>query len=416
MATTGGLIKLGTTLTLSTGVAAALAYTAYTHQPSKTLLTTWNQCTSSHAKSNSSWAIIDSALCILLPLFHQARADLVSTGLFSLSLSGIFPLIAHSTYIALSPNARISFLSAALPALAAAMFFIGGGIIAAGPYVILYALGSLLFLFKRASFSPLPTRALGVTIHNITLFLYFAAGFALMLFDPRGDKWYKAFIAILLIPLGVLNLPSLAGGFKIPNNEIDVREGIASYTAGDLSSAFESTWSSYRRVGLASAIFYWYGIGRIGNAFYYEPPSTLTDVSLNSLLTFIGTSTALLSLIAIERLTFRASASSIKTVPNTNVPRNTKTMVTTVTEQTARAHPFTGQMPSKVDLECEKAVARAPAGHPVAEVGWKGTAFAFLLGGPGMAACFWWARGEEEAGWKARREWREIQALTSKKE
>ncbi|CAD6937329.1 unnamed protein product [Tilletia controversa] len=417
MANTAGIVKLAFTLAASVGVALALAYASYSYQPSGTILSTWKHCNwpnlQKGSSSNSAGNIIDSSLCVVLPLFKQARSDLHSVGLFSLALSGIMPLVAHSTYVAISPNSRISFISGALPALAALAVFIGGGVVAAGPYVIFYTLGSLLYLSKRASLAPLPTRAIGVHLLNVILFLYVGAGFCIMLLEPTGGRWYKAVIALVLVPLALLNLPTISGGSRVPNNEVDVRKGLTAYSAGDLSSAFERTWSSYRRVGLASAIFYWYGIGRVANALYLERPVKLNDVSFNSLLTFIGTSTALLALVTIERLTFRAQASTLE-LKALNL--DTKMVVSQVTQQTPIPHPLTGAQPSKVDLECEKAVARAPAGHPIAEVGLKGTAFALLLGGPGLAACFWWARGEEEAGWKSRKEWREIQALSSKKQ
>lgn len=78
--------------------------------------------------------------------------------------------------------------------------------------------------------------------------------------------------------------------------------------------------------------------------------------------------------------------------------------------------PLTGAARPALDLECERAIARAPAGQPYLERGWKGTALSTLLGGPGFAAAMWWARGEEEAGWKARKAWRETVAVEGKKQ
>ncbi|KAK0536839.1 hypothetical protein OC842_001852 [Tilletia horrida] len=424
MVTAAGTAQLGLTLATSAAAAAGIAYAAHEHlRVSATLPALWQGCnwpTGHHSSSSGSgtnpYAIIDSSLCLALPLYRLTRTDLLSVGAFSLALSGLLPLFAFYSYTAISPNARASFLSTGLTLFAAASHFLGAGFLAAGPVVLLYALGTALFFAKRASLTPLPTRPLGAHLVNILLSVYLFAGLGIMFLNPQGAKWYNCFLALLLVPLALLNLPTIAAGQRTPQSEADVRKALSTFSAGELSAAFERTWASYRRIGLVSGILYWYGIGRITNALLFRRATSINDATFHSLLSFAGTSVALLALVAIDRLTARARASDITTQPLPNTPANTKTVLSQVTEQTPRAHPLTGKQPSKLDLECERAIARAPAGHPIVELGIKGTTIATLLGGPGLAAAFWWARGEEEAGWKARREWREIQALASKKQ
>ncbi|KAL9936189.1 hypothetical protein V8E36_005031 [Tilletia maclaganii] len=433
MVTTLGAAKLALTLTASLGTAAALAYIAYTtHQPvsstvlvvhlthsqSGTIAATWKSCNwPAGNQPGNNYAVIDSTLCLALPLFRLLQSDLLTIGSLSLAFSGLLPLLTHLSYVAISPNARLGFLTTTTPIFVVASHFIGAGILAAGPLVILYTIGSLFYFARTSHLAPIPTPAIGAYVLNSLLFIYSIAAFGIMYFNPDGPNWYKCFLALLLVPAALLNLPTITSGYKVARTQADVRQSLSTYTASEVSSGFERTWSSYRRFGFISSVFYWYGIGRIANAFIYERASLhLNDASLHSLLTFTGLSTALLALISIERLTYRPRASSIASTRIFTVPANTKTEVSQVDEQRALVHPLTGREPGKLELECEAAIARAPAGYPIVEIGWKGTALAALLGGPGLAACFWWARGEEEAGWKSRREWREVQALASKKQ
>jgi hypothetical protein len=66
-------------------------------------------------------------------------------------------------------------------------------------------------------------------------------------------------------------------------------------------------------------------------------------------------------------------------------------------------------------MECDKAIAKAPAGSPWLEKTTTGFIVASLVGGPGFAASMWWCSGEEELGWKARKSWRETVAVDGKK-
>ncbi|KAK0548805.1 hypothetical protein OC845_003424 [Tilletia horrida] len=444
MVVASGAAKLALTLGLSVGTAAALAYSAYSayHQPNSFLYSHWSQSTwpapptppGAKPGPTTYLTLIDSTLELILPVFKLIRIDLLSTGLFSLALSGILPLATHFTYLAISPNPRLSFLTASLAYLTALVHFLGGGIFTSGPLTLLYTLGALLFFFSnRSQLTPLPTAAAGAHLVNLIVALHLLSALGFMLLDVEGSNWYKCFLGLVILPIALVYLPTLAttGSRTAPQSQVDVRRELALYSPGELASAFERTWSSYRRIGLASAILYWYGIGRLGNHFLlvasqynYEIPAVLhsgafklNDAAFHSLLTFLGNSVALLAIITVERLTLRAKASELKADQITeNLPKGTKAIVSRVTEQHPIPHPLTGQERSKVDLECEKAVARAPAGHPILELGVRGTVLALLLGGPGLAAGFWWARGEEESGWKARREWREVQALASKKQ
>lgn len=78
-------------------------------------------------------------------------------------------------------------------------------------------------------------------------------------------------------------------------------------------------------------------------------------------------------------------------------------------------HPLTGKPVPKLHLDCQKAIALAPAGNPSLERGSWQPVVAGIIGGPGLALALWWSGGEEEAGWLARRAWRETSAVRSVK-
>lgn len=81
------------------------------------------------------------------------------------------------------------------------------------------------------------------------------------------------------------------------------------------------------------------------------------------------------------------------------------------TDSTAASSNSTGTSAEDLNtnLLLSRALDRAPAGFPWAEVGWKGTLLSTLVGGPGFAVGMHAARGEEEEGWRCRREWREVE-------
>lgn len=87
----------------------------------------------------------------------------------------------------------------------------------------------------------------------------------------------------------------------------------------------------------------------------------------------------------------------------------------TVRTLSSPVHPLTGRATPKLTLDCQKAISLAPAGNPTLERGTWQPFVAAIIGGPGLALALWWSGGEEEAGWLARRAWRETSAVQSQK-
>ncbi|KAN0061503.1 hypothetical protein ACQY0O_006350 [Thecaphora frezii] len=332
---------------------------------------------------------LDNFFCLIVPFFKQAVATRTNLGALTLLGSIMSPLVARLTYQAVSPNRKTVLFSGVWIFLIAALGqLLGFGMVASALGIVVYTLGSYL-TFKRTStaVAPVPTAPGSIYLCNLVLLLLGPMLVGMMYFDAESSNWFWTqtafqFYPVLLLPVVIVSLTT-----PLITTEKQARDELRCWDAEGVSYSFERTWGNYRKFGGLSAIMYWYGLNQIIGA-AWAGELTYDDATHFFVFDIAGTLLTLVSLVAVERLTVRSKASQ---------------------------HPLTGAARSPLDVECDKAIDRAPAGSPWLEKTWAGFALVSLVAGPGCAAALWWCSGEEELGWKARKAWREAVAVEGKK-
>lgn len=333
--------------------------------------------------------LLDNTLCTTMGFFQRSMQKRLNVGLFSIMIAFTLPLSYRLCFQAVSPN-RKSILNSG--------FFlvplnIVGAALGLGPWSCIFF--SLVYLpaayssmkVSKASVLPVPTPASNIYVANL-LHVAMGATAAITVFaNPAGALWHHA--ALLIQFAGLAYLPVAWVSFRTPkvNDEATSRSIIRHYDAEGVSYAFERTWSYYRKMAAFSAFIYWYGLNRVIRGYWLQGES-FDAVSVFWIGDISGAALATILLVVAERLTFRSKDT---------------------------VHPISGKPRSPLDVEGDKAIAKAPAGSPWLEKTTTGLVLAALVGGPGFAASMWWCSGEEELGWKARKSWREAIAVDGKK-
>ncbi|SNX83138.1 uncharacterized protein MEPE_01844 [Melanopsichium pennsylvanicum] len=333
--------------------------------------------------------LLDNTLCATMGFIRRSTQKRLNVGLFAIMISFTLPLSYRLCFQAVSPN-RKSALNAGIFLVLLNVIGAAAGI---GPWsCIFFALVYLPAAYSsmkssKASVPPVPTPASNIYTANF-LHLAMGATAAICIFaDASGALWNHA--ALLVQFAGFAYLPIAYVSFRTPkvNDEATSRNVIRRYDAEGVSYAFERTWSYYRKMAAFSAFIYWYGLNRVLRGVWLQG-ETFDAVSVFWFGDIAGAGIAMILLVAAERLTIR-----------------NKDLI----------HPVTGVPRSPLDVECDKAISKAPAGSPWLEKTTTGLALATLVAGPGFAASMWWCSGEEELGWKARKSWRETIAVDGKK-
>lgn len=333
---------------------------------------------------------LDNFLCVALPFFKRSVQNRLNIGLFAIMISFTIPYTYRLSFQAVSPN-RKSDLFGGLPILILMSLGMALGL---GPWsclvgAVFYTPGAYVALKRsNAAVPPVPTPATNIYTCNIVHVLAGAMLATTVFADYDEALWSHAafalqFAAAAYLPVVYKNLTTS----KV-NSESKSREVIRRYDAEGVSYSFERTWSYYRKVAAFSAFIYWYGINRVIRGVVFEK-APFDAVSMFWVFDIAGLWIGITLLVISEKLTFRSKAT---TNPSTGAPR------------------------SPLDIECDKAISKAPAGSPWLEKTTTGFIVASLAGGPGFAASMWWCSGEEELGWKARKSWREAVAIDGKKE
>ncbi|SPO23245.1 uncharacterized protein UTRI_01923 [Ustilago trichophora] len=333
--------------------------------------------------------LLDNTLCTTMGFFRRSTEKRLNVGLFAIMIACTLPLSYRLSFQAVSPN-RKSTLNAGI-----FLVFLNtvGAAAGLGPWSCFFF--SLVYLpalysamkSSKASVLPVPTPASNIYAANL---LHVGVGLtaAIAVFaDVSGALWNHA--ALMVQFAGLAYLPIAWVSFRTPkvNDEATSRSIIRRYNAEGVSYAFERTWSYYRKMAAISAFTYWYGLNRVGRGYWLQG-ETFDAVSMFWIGDILGAAFATILLVIAERLTIRSKVS---------------------------VHPITGEARSPLDVECDKAIVKAPAGSPWLEKTTTGLVLATLVGGPGFAASMWWCSGEEELGWKARKSWRETVAVDGKK-
>ncbi|PWN48860.1 hypothetical protein IE53DRAFT_388943 [Violaceomyces palustris] len=391
-----GYLRLASVPLVSAAIGLVCLHQAMLTGPNRSILPLAKNCfLPSRQKLSTDYTdgaipMVDNFICISMPFFKDLIVDRLSAGITSLLLSVMGPAILHLCYTAVSPN-RKSLLSGGWLVLfiTALGQGLGFGMVAAIFGTLILTVGSY-ETYKRSapSINPVPTPAGSIYLSNIAVLLAAGLGIAQLALDPEGWYSYNTRLVFLFYP--ILFIPVVIRSFLTTTirDERAARIEVASWDAESVSYSFERTWSYYRKVAYVSAVLYWYGCNRIFRGWYYEG-GKLNDSSYFAIWDALATLVFLFSLVALERTTFRCKAAS---------------------------HPLSGAPKPQLQVECERAIERAPAGHVWLETTVTGLLLASIVAGPGFAAGVWWASGEEEQGWKARKAWREAIAVEGKKE
>lgn len=341
---------------------------------------------------------LDDYICSVQPLYRRLVETRSGKGAGALLLSVLAPVLLRQTYVATSPNTRSALLGIAAPvAVHAVAKLVGLGFSLCAVGILLVTLGSIAqFKSGGPEAIPLvPTPAAGVYWSNLAVVIVgFAAGSQAYL-DPLSTLWPLANTVYLFSPIVIAILLASASltAPRRASTANEARRQLLEYSAEEVSYTYERTWSYYRKAGLASASLYWYGLSRLFKGIYYYDEDIVRDTPTFYVLSnFALASLYLFLVIIVERTTLR--------------PMNP-----------AAPHPLTGESQPQLRVDCLRAISLAPAGNPSLEQrrGLLAPVLAAVLGGPGLAASLWWSGGEEEAGWFARRAWRETSATVLSK-
>ncbi|SJX61830.1 uncharacterized protein SRS1_12814 [Sporisorium reilianum f. sp. reilianum] len=333
--------------------------------------------------------LLDNGLCATMGFFRQSMHKRLNIGLFAIMIAFTLPLSYRLCFQAVSPNRKSVFNAGFLLVLLNTV----GAALGLGPWsCFFFALAYLPAAYSsikvsKASVLPVPTPASNIYTANL-LHVAFGLVAAITVFgEPEGALWNHA--ALLIQFAGLAYLPIAWVSFRTPkvNDEATSRSVIRRYDAEGVSYAFERTWSYYRKMAAFSTFIYWFGLNRVLRGVLFEGES-FDAVSFFWFGDIAGAALATILLVVAEKLTFRNKSA---------------------------IHPVTGEARSPLDIECDKAIVKAPAGSPWLEKTTVGFVVALLAGGPGFAASMWWCSGEEELGWKARKSWRETVAVEGKK-
>ncbi|PWZ00507.1 hypothetical protein BCV70DRAFT_199785 [Testicularia cyperi] len=333
---------------------------------------------------------LDNFLCIVMPFFQRSVSNRLNVGLYAVMIATVIPFLYRLSFQAVSPNRKTDLLGA-LPIL---VILSVGNAFGFGPWSCILAglvwiPGTYVALkHSSAAVPPVPTPASNIYLCNL-LFAFSTTVLAATIFgDPERPLWSHAALALQFASFSYM--PVLYKNLTTPkvNAEDKARSVIRRYDAEGISYSFERTWSYYRKIAAVSAFTYWYGINRIIRGLVFEE-GKFDAVSMFWVFDILGLWIAITLIVASEKLTVRSKSLT---------------------------HPVTGASRSPLDIECDKAILKAPAGSPWLEKSTAGFITACLAGGPGFAASMWWCSGEEEAGWKARKAWREAVAVDGKKD
>lgn len=333
--------------------------------------------------------LLDNTLCTTMGFFRQSMQKRLNVGLFAIMIAFTLPLSYRLCFQAVSPNRKSAFNAGIVLVLLNTL----GAVLGLGPWsCIFFTLAYLPAAYSsikvsKASVLPVPTPASNIYTANL---LHVAIGLiaAITVFcDVSSGLWNHA--ALLVQFAGLAYLPIAWVSFRTPkvNDQATSRSVIRRYDAEGVSYAFERTWSYYRKMAAFSTFIYWYGLNRVLRGLLFVGES-FDAVSFFWLGDIGGAALATILLVVAEKLTFRNKSA---------------------------IHPVTGEARSPLDIECDKAIVKAPAGSPWLEKTTLGLITAALIGGPGFAASMWWCSGEEELGWKARKSWRETVAVEGNK-
>lgn len=332
---------------------------------------------------------LDNMLCTTMTFFRTATAKRINHGLFSLMAGTTLPLSYRLCFQAVSPNRKTTLYAGFVLILLNTV----GAALGLGPWTCFFFTFAYLpaayraMKLSKASVAPVPTPAINIYTVNLLHIAVAATAAIAAIADVKGALWNHAALGVQFA--GLAYLPIAWVSFRTPkvNDETKSRSVIRRYDAEGVSYAFERTWSYYRKMALISAVMYWYGINRIIRGYWFQG-ETFDATSFFWLGDISGAALALILLVVSEKLTFRNKDA---------------------------VHPVTGEPRSPLDVECDKAIAKAPAGSPWLEKSTAGFIVGSLVAGPGFAASMWWCSGEEELGWKARKSWRETVAVDGKK-
>lgn len=333
--------------------------------------------------------LLDNFLCATMGFFQRSTQKRLNVGLFAIMIAFTLPLSYRLCFQAVSPN-RKSTLNAGIVLVLLNTIGAAAGL---GPWSCIFF--SLFYLpaayssmkVSKASVLPVPTPASNIYTANL---LHVGVGIitAIVVFaDSASGLWNHAALSIQFA--GLTYLPIAWVSFRTPkvNDEATSRGVIRRYDAEGVSYAFERTWSYYRKMAAFSTFIYWYGLNRVLRGYFLQGEK-FDAISLFWFGDIAGVAIATVLLVLAEKATFRNKST---------------------------VHPVTGEPRSPLEIECDKAIANAPAGSPWLEKTTTGFIVATLVGGPGFAASMWWCSGEEELGWKARKSWRETVAVEGKK-
>lgn len=339
--------------------------------------------------SRGAFPLLDNTLCTTMGFFQRTTEKRLDIGLFAIMIAFVLPLSYRLSFQAVSPNRKSSLNSGLVLVLLNTI----GAVLGLGPWSCIFF--SLFYLpaayssikVSKASVLPVPTPATNIYIANIVhVFIGFTAAF-IVFADFDSGLWHHSVLLIQFAGLAYLPIAYLSSRTPKVNDEITSRSVIRRYDAEGVSYAFERTWSYYRKMAAFSTFIYWYGLNRVIRGIWFSGEK-IDAVSLFWIGDIAGIAAATVLIVVAERMTFRNKAA---------------------------VHPVSGEARSPLEVECDKAIAKAPAGSPWLEKTMTGLIIAALAAGPGFAASMWWCSGEEELGWKARKSWRETVAVDGKK-
>lgn len=374
---------------------AATEYTAFLLSKDDSLRTSATSCNlPSRQKlatdvTHGAVPMLDNFLCVTMGFFQRCTQKRLNVGLFAIMIAFTLPLSYRLCFQAVSPNRKSSLNVGVVLVLLNTI----GAAAGLGPWSCIFF--SLVYLpaayssmkVSKASVLPVPTPAYNIYTANLLHVGVGMVAIITVLADTKGALWNYAALAIQFA--GLTYLPIAWVSFRTPkvNDEATSRSVIRRYDAEGVSYAFERTWSYYRKMAALSAFIYWYGLNRVLRGYFFQGEK-LDAISIFWFGDIAGTAVALTLLVVAEKTTFRNKSA---------------------------VHPVTGEARSPLEIECDKAIAKAPAGSLWLEKTTAGFIAATLVGGPGFAASMWWSSGEEELGWKARKSWRETVAVEGKK-
>lgn len=270
---TSSTVKLGLLPAIGLLATAGAGYLLFTSLPIDSYLNHISSCDIPARKqlptdiTHGRFPQVDNVLCAIAPLYDTIPNNRMTLGAASLVLSVLVPVTLRQGYLASSPNHQSALLGpVTILVLQALGQAIGHGFAFATVGTASLALG----MYQQAH-SPqstqaiplVPTPAGSIYWINLSVMILSLSAVAQGLFSKSGAYGQGATILFLLFPLYFAVFLLLAAlGVKAPASDRQARAQLMTYSAEQVSYAFERTWSYYRKAALASMSFYWFGMHR----------------------------------------------------------------------------------------------------------------------------------------------------------